>query len=166
MAKGKELAKFTQDLPPWAKGVVAIAALGGGYLLVRKLTKKAAESETEGTPQSKSVGSEITQLSKTQKLSYPVSQYTAYANKLKQAFYGYGTDESAVFDVFGAMKNDLDVATLIKAFGVYSVEASIWRPFDTRGSGDLATWLTDEMSDSDIQTINQGLAKKGIKYKF
>lgn len=164
MAKGKELAKFTQDLPPWAKGVVAIAALGGGYLLVRKLTKAKGTKETEGNPQS--TGSEIAQLSKTQKLTYPVSQYTAYANKLKQAFYGYGTDEAAVFSVFAAMKNDLDVATLVKAFGVYKVEPSIWKPFDTTGSGDLATWLTSEMSTSDIQIINQGLAKNGIKYKF
>ena len=103
---------------------------------------------------------------KGQVASYSKGQYDLFANKLKQAFYSYGTDEAAVYSVFGQMNNDLDIAELIKSFGIWKVEGSIWRPFDTRGDGDLSAWLTSELDSDEIKQVNTLLANKGIKYQF
>jgi len=55
---------------------------------------------------------------------------------------------------------------LVKSFGIWKVEGSIWRPFDTRGDGDLSAWLTSELDSDEIKQVNTLLANKGIKYQF
>ena len=153
--------KFLADTPKWAKGLVVAAVIGGAVYAIYKATKG---NDSTKLP---NVQGDIIDLKKQGQLaSYSQGQYDMYANKLKQAFYSYGTDEAAVYAVFGAMKNDLDVAELVKAFGVWKVEGSIWRPLDTRGDGDLAAWLTSELDTAEINRVNTILASKGIKYTF
>lgn len=154
--------KFLADTPKWAKGLVVAAVVGGVVYVIYKATK--GKGDSTSLP---NVDGDIPALKKAGQLaSYSQGQYDMYANKLKQAFYSYGTDEAAVYAVFQAMKNDLDVANLIKAFGIWKVEGSIFRPFDTRGDGDLSAWLTSEMDTAEINRVNTILASKGIKYTF
>ena len=154
--------KFLADTPKWAKGLVVAAVIGGVVYVIYKATK--GKGDSTSLP---NVDGDIPALKKAGQLaSYSQGQYDMYANKLKQAFYSYGTDEAAVYAVFTAMNNDLDVANLIKAFGIWKVEGSVWRPLDTRGDGDLSTWMSSELDSSEINYVNTILAKKGIKYKF
>lgn len=153
--------KFLADTPKWAKGLVVAAVIGGVVYAIAKATKGGNSTKLPN------VQGDIAGLKKQGQLaSYSQGQYDMFANKLKQAFYSYGTDEAAVYSVFSAMKNDLDVAELVKAFGVWKVEGSIFRPFDTRGDGDLAAWLTSELDTAEMNRVNTILASKGIKYTF
>jgi len=153
--------KFLADTPRWAKGLVVAAVIGGVVYVIAKATKKGNGTSLPD------VQGDIKELQKKgQVASYSKGQYDLFANKLKQAFYSYGTDEAAVYSVFGQMNNDLDIAELIKSFGIWKVEGSIWRPFDTRGDGDLSAWLTSELDSDEIKQVNTLLANKGIKYQF
>ena len=105
--------------------------------------------------------------------SFLSSQYTVFANAIKQAGYGVGTDEKAIYAVFDKMKNDSDVLKLYDAFGIFKYPCNATEyPLSTLfgksdcGSGDLAQFLTDELDTTEIQQINNILSKKGIKFRF
>ncbi len=90
------------------------------------------------------------------------TQYATYADKLyaaSQAQNVTGTDEAAIYNVFEAMKNDMDIVLLTEAFGEKRLS------FSFRESG-LGGYLTDELTDDEIKVINDKLAKKGIKARF
>lgn len=96
---------------------------------------------------------DVSDLEKTQVASYTEGQYNIWAQQLLGAMSGLGTDEDAIFRVFNFMKNDLDVAKLVKAFGV-------------RDNESLSEWLAGDLSNTDIQKINTILKNKKIKYQF
>jgi hypothetical protein len=105
--------------------------------------------------------------------SYLSSQYTVFANNIKQAAYGVFTDEKAIYSVFDKMKNDADVLKVYDAFGIWKYPCNaVEFPLSTLfgrsdcGSGDLAMLLTDKLDSSEIKEINNILSKKGIKYRF
>lgn len=165
MAKETAVGKFIQDTPQWAKGVIAVAAIGAGYLIYRGISKKASGQGAGGTPESKlpsNLNQDLATAAKKSPLSYPLSQYDIWANQLKQAMFDWGTNEEAIFSVFSKMKNDADVLQLIKSFGVWKIEAryGIPLPFETTGTATLGEALIDELSSSDIGIINKTLASK------
>ena len=153
--------KFLADTPKWAKGLIVAAVIGGVVYVVAKVAKKAS-----GTTMPDVAGDIRKLQNKGQVASYPKGQYDIFANTLKQAFFGYGTDEAAVFGVFSNMKNDIDVAELVKAFGIWQVPCDWWRPFDSCGDGDLAAAMTSELDSDEIKQVNTILANKGIQYRF
>ncbi|NDC22460.1 hypothetical protein EBZ57_03795 [bacterium] len=71
---------------------------------------------------------EKNELEKTQKLSYPISQYQIFAGSLYDAFQGTGTDEPRIKSVFSQMKNNLDVLKLIEVYGTRDGGAYFWTP--------------------------------------
>jgi hypothetical protein len=92
--------------------------------------------------------------------SYPSGTYSQLADKIYSAvMYTWGTDEQAIYDVFNQMKNNLDVALLIKAFGKRRVE------FSTLDQ-ELGAHLSNDLDSSEITKINNILSSKGINYKF
>jgi hypothetical protein len=92
--------------------------------------------------------------------SYPTGTYSQLADKIYSAvMYTWGTDEQAIYDVFNQMKNNLDVALLIKAFGKRRVE------FSTLDQ-ELGAHLSNDLDSSEIAKINSILSSKGINYKF
>lgn len=124
--------------------VIAGVIIYFGDKLIKKLTAARPIED---------VKDDVTKLQKTQAPSYTEGQYNQFAQVLYQAMKGVGTDEDAVFRVFGYMKKDIDVAKLIVAFGV--------KDDDTLGA-----WLQDDLSSSDMVRINKILSTKGIKYQF
>ena len=126
----------------WA--IIAGVAIYFGSKLFKNLSKKGSLIQTK---------EDILILQQTQKQSYLDSQYTAYADVLFTAMDGFGTDEDAIFRVFTAMKNDLDIAKLINAYGLRKDES-------------LAEWLQGDLSSSDMAKLNKILSTKGIKYQF
>jgi hypothetical protein len=96
---------------------------------------------------------DINELEKNQKQNYSDGQYSIWAQQLFVAMSGLGTDENAIYRVFGYMVNDLDVAKLIRAFGVKDDES-------------LGEWLAGDLDSSEIEKVNKILATKNIKYRF
>lgn len=81
------------------------------------------------------------------------SQITTYANKLHKAMKGAGTNEKAILAVFEAINSKSDLLSICKKFRELYGE-------------NLADWLSDDLSQSDINKINQILSEKGIDYSF
>ena len=173
MAEKSAVGEFIKDTPQWAKGVIALAAIGGGYLLYRGITKgiKKKSDEAKGIKPSSSselpanISTDIKEQAKKTPLSYPLSVYETYAQDLYGAMYRFATDESTIYRIMGYMKNDADVLQLIKAYGV--------RPAGGGqlfiGNATLNEWFSDELDTTEIGIINKTLASKNnpsIKYRF
>ena len=101
-------------------------------------------------------------ISEGQKASYLDSAYKGYADSIytaRSANNFGGTDEDTIYSVFKKMKNDLDVAKLITAFGERRLSFSLT-------SANLAGYLNDELDQDELNIINTDLRSKGIKYQF
>jgi hypothetical protein len=145
-----------------------------GYGIYRAIKKEGDKKEaTQGAQAAKT---ELQQLA-AQGIypSYSLSQYLNYADKLVQAMNGCGTDESLIYSVFNQMKNKADVLQLVASFGLryYTpcafsdpISYGIWQFNDKAYGGELATWLSYDLSDGEIENINGILRSKGISYQF
>jgi hypothetical protein len=92
--------------------------------------------------------------------SYPTGTYSQLADKVYAAvMYTWGTDNEAIYDVFNLMKNNIDVALLIKAFGKRRLE------FSTQDA-EIGAHISNDMKSSEIAKINSILSSKGITYRF
>ncbi|WP_222166851.1 hypothetical protein [Edaphocola aurantiacus] len=155
-------------LPLWAKGILALVVVGVVVLIAlkakgiletitRKLTAKKAVTE---------VKNELKDLeAQGQKPTYTISQFKVMCDKLWQAMDGMGTDEDAIYDVFGMMKNDADVLMLISTYGTRDIDDAdaLWKNVK---SLTLTQALASDMDRSEIGKINSILATKQINYRF
>lgn len=137
---------FTQSVfaKPFTWLVIAGVAVYFGSRLIKKLTAARPIED---------VKDDVTKLRRTQVPNYTDGQYNQFGQVLYTAMKGLGTDEDAIFRVFGYMRNDIDVAKLIVAFGV-------------KDNDTLGAWLQDDLSSADMAKINRILSSKGIKYQF
>lgn len=87
------------------------------------------------------------------KITITQSQINTLVSKLYTAMSGWGTNESAIFDAFGAINSYSDLQSLNKTFGV-------------RESKTLREWLQDELNTEDLNHVNEILASKNINYVF
>jgi hypothetical protein len=96
-------------------------------------------------------------------LSYQLSQYAGYADKVWEACNTmFSIDTDSIYNVFQNMKNKDDVLQLIKSFGVRPNPN--WRLFgDDR---DLQKFITYECSTSQVAKINSILSQNSIDFKF
>lgn len=134
------------------------AALILYYLLFRR---KPLLPTTEQT----AVEQETAQAAATAAPTYPQSQYNTWANQLESAMFDWGTDETTVFAVFKNLKNNSDYLKLFQAFGKREYTGGI-APGFFYPQYDLTQWLREELSESDINTINTDLRNKGITYQI
>ena len=169
MAKETAVGKFIQDTPQWAKGVIALAAIGGGYLIYRGIKKQADKAKgikpSASSELPANINTDIKEQAKKTPLSYPLSVYDTYAQDLYGAMYRFGTEEDTIFRIMGYMKNDADVLQLIKSYGVRPAGGG--QVFV--GNATLGEWFDDELDKTDIGIINKILASKSnpsIKYRF
>ena len=152
------LKEVTTGLPAWAKGIIAVGVIGGGAYLIYKLVKKG--KDILKPDEAKKDVKELEQAG--QVASYMDAQYIGFADAIYAARAGnnvFGTDEDAIYAVFMRMKNDLDVAKLITAFGVRRLSYSFQESA-------LGGFLKDDLDGEEIDTINTILKKKGISYQF
>lgn len=141
----------------------AVIIGAGGYLIYRSFKKSPAQKTQEAIQKDIQKAEEQKQV-----LSYPLSDYNGFADKI---FTGWSTNfnpfdrlnEEPIYEVFKAMKNDLDVYQLIKAFGKRREPTPILGLFNEVG---LAEWLAVGMDTDEIDTVNKILSNKGIKYQF
>jgi len=117
-------------------------------------TKKQEEEYTNAIQEDKSKAEK-----QGQKLSYKPAQYETWANTLEDAMKGPGTDEKLIYKTIAFCRNDLDLLTLIDAYGI--------RPLNVWGTrGNLGQALRDDLDSSEMNTVNKVLEIRGIKYRF
>lgn len=152
-------------LPGWAKGLVAVAVVGGVGYIGFKIYKKLSNTDKGQKKEEKSWDKEAEALNKDPKTKATIStqQLQSYANVLQTAMNGMTTNVGAITSVFNALKNDADFAGLTAAFGVRTINSGVYLVPDFTGT--LAACLTDELSTSEKNDLNTILAKKGIKYR-
>jgi hypothetical protein len=165
MANGK-LYNYYTELPPWAKGVVVVGGLGIAYLIGSKIYVA-----LKPKPQDiKNVENDITRLGAKMQPSYGDATYDQYANTIYNAQRTSASNDSgAIVDVALLMKNDLDVAKLVKAYGTRQVYA-FGIPTDSFGLfGAMRKGITSDLFGAfsyRITKINSDWAAKGITYQI
>lgn len=166
--------KFYKDLPPWAKGVVVV---GGGlvvFLVGKKLFKAVFPSESEKRNKQlfQDVNNEISKYqSSGQRPSFSDSQYETFANTIYNSMrYAAGDDYATVELKLKQMKNNLDVAKLIKAFGK---RQNYFFGIPTGDQMDLFTFVQAELGNDyggltnyRVVRVNEDWKKKGITYQI
>jgi hypothetical protein len=138
----------------WVYGaMIALVALVGIYFLGR----------STGSSQSKPAAV-IPEAINTSQLSYSNSQYIGWASTLLQSldtFWGAGifADTDTVSNIMGKMKNTEDCKQLAAAFGTHRQQ---WHLSESN----LAEWLDNCLSLSDMAKLNQILASNNVNYTF
>jgi hypothetical protein len=158
--------KFAQKsflgLPPWAKGVVAVAVIGVVGYAIYKINQKLGDTEEADRKEEGEVQNELAEESKKKPASYPDSQYRTFANTIETAGFDVGTDEAAIYSTFRKLKNNTDYLKLLTAWGKPNRKIYDW------GMGynyTLPQYIRYEMSDSEVKKVNDILQSKGIKYR-
>lgn len=97
--------------------------------------------------------------------TYPDSQFYAWANRLEQSMFDIGTDENAIFEVFGSLRNNADFVKLKQAFGIRNYTGG-YVPGFLSDDLSLDGWIAQELDSSEISALNSILQRKGITYRF
>lgn len=89
----------------------------------------------------------------TESVSISDAQLKMMSDKLYTAMSGVGTDEDAIYEVFGTLSTRSEVIALIKSFGV-------------RDGENLIQWLTSELNASERTKLNKILSDNNINYQI
>jgi hypothetical protein len=92
-------------------------------------------------------------------LTYELSQYSAFADRLQAAMQGLADDEESIYSVLSKLRTKTDLFQLMKSFGNRRI------PF-TIGSADLSAWLNYRLSKKELNKANEILSRNNIDYQF
>ena len=172
MANNK-IAEFWNGLPPYAKGIIAIVGTGvvvfAGYKIYKAVNK--SDDEKKDKELLSAIDKEIKILkSRGLKQSYADSQYLQHAKTIHDAIkVCAGDDYGLAEDTLKLIKNDLDVALLIKAFG----QREDFCFGISRGEFPLLSYVKKELGREwagitayRVTSINNDWKKKGITYQI
>ena len=166
--------QYYKDLPPWAKGVVVVGGAVVVYLVGSRVYRAVfpTEAQRKNRELEKNIDSEISKLQGNgKKASYSDSNYNTFANTIYNSMrFAVGDDYSTVESTLKRMKNDLDVAKLVKAFGV---KQDYFFGLPTGDKMDLFTYIQKELGNEyggltnyRVKRINEDWSKKGISYQI
>lgn len=191
MAKGQ----IFSELPPMARGIIAVALIGGAGFLVYRIYKEIQKNQSlaGAKKEGDAVKSELNTLNSnpSTKATLNQAQLAGLANKIHAAMDGYGTDNKAILAAMAQLKNDADVLGLISAYGVRKISSGSLNPAPNF-EGTLTAALTEEVpqtgygvlnyallavnpiagvaainnGDIGVNSINKLLEQKKIKYRF
>jgi hypothetical protein len=120
---------------------------------------------TKKTGQTKEQESSAKDLQQAGKPSYTDTQYQLAANRLEQAMFDAGTDENAINQIFGLLKNNADFLKLNIAFGQRRYTGGLI-PGIFYDKLTLTQWLQEELNEAELNGVNQILRSKGITYSI
>ena len=166
--------QYYKDLPPWAKGVVVVGGALVVYLVGSRVYRAVfpTEAQKKNRELEKNIDSEISKLqSNGKKASFSDSNYNTFANTIYNSMrYAVGDDYGTVELTLKRMQNDLDVAKLIKAFGV---KQDYFFGLPAGDKMDLFTYIQKELGNEyggftnyRVKRINEDWKKKGISYQI
>jgi hypothetical protein len=147
------------------------AVIGGGYFFVLRpfLVKlgilQSPEQAAQTKEQIQNVQTYIDSAISAQNPTKSVGEWQVIANQIYQdlKFASVSDDkEDAVYQLC-RVQNDADVATLYKNFGS---RQEYYFGIPVEGLKDLQQFVTSNLSDQQINTINSNYSSKKIKYKF
>ena len=92
-------------------------------------------------------------------------KFKEIADKIFDAFEGYGTDTTTIKNQFALLKNNDDVMSLVAAYGIREVSSGSYNPLPDF-NGNLPQVIADELSQSEISDLNSVLVKSGITIRF
>ena len=162
--------QYYKDLPPWAKGVVVVGGAVVVYLVGSRVYRAVfpTDAQRKNRELEKNIDSEISKMQGNgKKASFSDSNYNTFANTI------YNSMRFAIGDDYGTlkrMKNDLDVAKLIKAFGL---KQDFFFGLPAGDKMDLFTFVQKELGNEyggltnyRVKRINEDWSKKGILYQI
>ena len=166
--------QYYKDLPPWAKGVVVVGGAVVVYLIGSKVYRAVfpTEAQRKNRELEKNIDSEISKMqSNGKKASFSDSNYNTFANTIYNSMrFAIGDDYGTVESTLKRMKNDLDVAKLIKAFGL---KQDYFFGLPAGDKMDLFTYVQKELGNEyggltnyRVKKINEDWRKKGITYQI
>jgi len=166
--------QYYKDLPPWAKGVVVVGGVLVVYLVGSRVYRAVFPTETEKKNREleKNIDNEISKLQRNGvKASFSDSNYNTFANTIYNSMrYAVGDDYGTVESTMKRMQNDLDIAKLIKAFGV---KQDYFFGLPAGDKMDLFTYIQKELGNEyggltnyRVKNINADWKKKGISYQI
>jgi hypothetical protein len=157
-------------LPQPIQYIVIGAGIFLGYKLVSKLFASGSEQLTESVLTT--TQDDITKfINQGQTPSFQVSQYPIFANIIYESTkYGIGDSYGTVVNTLSQLKNNLDVALLIRAYGT---KQNYVFGIPTGEKKDLFTNIQAELGNEyggltgyRITQINNNWSSKGITYKL
>ena len=160
------LYKYYTELPTWAKGVAVVGGLGIAYIIGSKIYVALKPKPQE----QQNVEDDIEKLKGLMKPSYGDASYDQYANTIYNAQRTSASNDSgAILDVAKLMKNDLDVAKLVKAYGTRQ-DYAFGFPTDSYGLfGAMRKGIEADLFGAfayRIGKVNSDWASKGITYQI
>jgi hypothetical protein len=138
-------------------GILSLIVLLVAYYLGSR-TGKAKQLKTDPNS-SANIKDRLTGSIAAEPLTYPIDNYSIFAERIYIECRGITTDEAAVYAIFRKLRNQSDLLQLIVSFGE---RGEFW----TLGKAGLSEWLYTGMSNSEIKEINSILAANNIKYEF
>lgn len=93
------------------------------------------------------------------------AKFKEIADKIFNAFEGYGTNYTIINNQFALLKNNDDVMSLISAYGIRDVSSGKYNPLPDF-TGNLPETIANELTQSQISEINSILVKSGITIRF
>lgn len=172
----KGVLRVYTELPSWAKGVVVVGGLVVGYLAVTSILKsiKAKKNKEESLAEVNNANSELnTQIQTGKGPTIARSTAEVMANAIVAAANDCGTEEKQMYAQFDKLNNQADILLFVDVFGL---RKKVRCPFtdDPRESFfsantppmSLSAMINSELDATQIATINNKLASKGITYKF
>jgi hypothetical protein len=145
--------------------ITASIVIAAAYLLYKIFNKKGASNPNSGgnngvvVPNPELGGTIGTAPTMT------IAKFKEIADKIFDAFEGYGTDTKEINNQFALLKNNDDVMSLIVAYGVREVSSGSYNPLPDF-TGNLPEVLANELSQSEISDLNSILVKSGITIRF
>ena len=168
--------KYYNGLPQWARGIVVVGGLVIGYIAVNAVIKKITQNKKDASALqeiSTASGDLNSVIASGTNPTLNNSQLEAMSSAIIEASNGCGTDNNMIFNTFSKIKNDADILSFIKVFGLrkktrcpFTADTmeSFWSNYTTPMS--LSAMVNSELDTTEIQKINDGFLAKGMKYQF
>ncbi len=94
-------------------------------------------------------------------LSYDRGEYFSMCSTLESAMEGSGTQENSIMDVMMRLQTQDDWNFLQKSFGIRKKDGGT---FYSDITGDLKTWLSDDLDSGEMEEVRDILRQGGINY--
>jgi hypothetical protein len=147
------------------KWLIVVGVVGFvGYRIYKSISKGAAGNRSEREQKRDLEEHEDIYRSQGQRPSYTDYQYRVMADACFEALRGGTEDEEELKPVMEKMRNDVDVAKLIAAFGTRDLSAaySPWKAEHTLPSG-ISAYVDDDQIE---KYVNAPLRRNGVKFQF